>query len=182
MKINTRVLHRDLGYLYVGLIISFALSGIFMNHREHWHPEKYTTNIIEIETVLPDKKDINEDYIKQLVKNDFKINDKVKRHIVRKNKLKIACESYDIEIDTETGKGEIIEFKKTPFISQIMGLHKSNSNWWIYYSDVFALSLITIATTGMLIIPKGNFSFKSRGWKLALGGLIFPIVFLFLFS
>ncbi|MES2838036.1 MAG: PepSY-associated TM helix domain-containing protein [Bacteroidota bacterium] len=177
-----RSLHRDLGYIYVGLIISFALSGIFMNHREHWHPEKYTITAKEITTTLPSKNDITDDFVKQLVKGEFKINDKVKRHNIRKNELKIACENYDIEINIETGKGEIVEFRKTPFISQIMGLHKSTSNWWIYYSDVFALSLITIAITGMLIIPKGKFSFKSRGWKLAIAGLVFPIIFLILFS
>lgn len=182
MKINVRSLHRDLGYIYVGLIISFALSGIFMNHREHWHPEKYTITAKEIVTTLPSKNDITDDFVKQLVKDEFKIKDKIKRHNIRKNELKISCGNYDIEINIETGKGEIVEFRKTPFISQIMGLHKSTSNWWIYYSDVFALSLITIAITGMLIIPKGKFSFKSRGWKLAVAGLIFPIIFLILFS
>jgi hypothetical protein len=41
-KINFET-HRDLGYFYIGLIISFAFSGLMMNHRDAWHPEKYTT-------------------------------------------------------------------------------------------------------------------------------------------
>ena len=41
MKFDKRAIHRDLGYFYVGLIISFAVSGIMMNHRNQWHPEKY---------------------------------------------------------------------------------------------------------------------------------------------
>ena len=40
--LKARNLHRDLGYFYIGLIISFAFSGILMNHRDSWHPEKYT--------------------------------------------------------------------------------------------------------------------------------------------
>jgi hypothetical protein len=99
--------------------------------------------------------------------------------LVRKGKLKITAQNHDVEIDMKTGKGEIIEFIKTPVISQIMMMHKSTSNWWIYYSDVFALSLITIAITGTLIIPKGRLSFKERGWKLALIGILFPLVFIF---
>jgi hypothetical protein len=63
-----------------------------------------------------------------------------------------------------------------------MKIHKSTSNWWIYYSDIFALSLITIAITGTFIIKAGKFSFKSRGWKLALAGLVFPLIFLFVFA
>ena len=42
-KINFRNLHRDLGYIYIGLIVSFAFSGLMMNHRVSWHPEKDTT-------------------------------------------------------------------------------------------------------------------------------------------
>jgi hypothetical protein len=58
-------------------------------------------------------------------------------------------------------------------------MHKSTSNWWIYYSDVFALSLITIALSGIFMIPKGRLSFKERGWKLALLGILFPLIFIF---
>ena len=41
MNLKARNLHRDLGYFYIGLIISFALSGILMNHRDQFHAEKY---------------------------------------------------------------------------------------------------------------------------------------------
>lgn len=179
MTINIRNLHRDLGYLYVGLIISFALSGMFFNHRDSWHPEKYTVKITEIAIQMPAVDSITEDIAKNLMVKDLKINDKFKKHLVRKGKLKITAQNHDVEIDMKTGKGEIIEFIKTPFISQIMMLHKSTSNWWIYYSDVFALSLITIALSGIFMIPKGRLSFKERGWKLALIGIIFPLVFIF---
>ena len=179
MAINIRNLHRDLGYLYVGLIISFALSGMFFNHRDSWHPEKYTVKITEIAIKMPAVDSITEDIAKNMMVKDLKINDKFKKHLVRKGKLKITAQNHDVEIDMKTGKGEIIEFIKTPFISQIMMMHKSTSNWWIYYSDVFALSLITIAITGTLIIPKGRLSFKERGWKLALIGILFPLVFIF---
>ena len=61
----------------------------------------------------------------------------------------------------------------------MMKLHKSTSNWWIYYGDIFGLSLITIAITGAIMIPAGKFSFKNRGWKLALAGVIIPLIVLF---
>ena len=63
MKLNRRNIHRDLGYFYIGLIISFAFSGILMNHREHWHPEKYTTETKSISVKLPEESQITEEYI-----------------------------------------------------------------------------------------------------------------------
>jgi hypothetical protein len=59
-----------------------------------------------------------------------------------------------------------------------MKLHKTH-RIWIYYSDIFAISLILIALTGTLMIKAGKFSWKNRGWKLAVAGVVFPLLFLF---
>jgi len=176
-----RNLHRDLGYFYIGLIISFALSGIMMNHREVWHPEKYTVESKAIKITPPNEDDINEKSVKKLGKS-LGIEDKFRRHNVKKGTLRMSYEKHDVEIDLKTGEGEIVAFHKTPFISQTMKLHKNTSNWWIYYSDIFGLSLITIAITGAVMIKYGKFTFKARGWKLAVAGLVFPLVFLFLLA
>ncbi|MCZ8198602.1 MAG: PepSY-associated TM helix domain-containing protein [Flavobacterium sp.] len=175
--LKARNIHRDLGYFYIGLIISFAFSGILMNHREDWHPEKYTVQTKAIEVSIPKDKEITEKYAEELGKQ-LGIEDKIRRHKVKKDELKISFENNDVEIDLKTGKGEIVTFMKTPIISQTMKLHKNTSNWWIYYSDIFGLSLITIALTGAIMIPAGKFTFKKRGWKLALAGLIVPLLIL----
>jgi uncharacterized protein len=180
-KINFRNLHRDLGYFYIGLIVSFAFSGLMMNHRESWHPEKYTTETKAIEVQLPEESKIDDDFAKNLGKK-LGIDDKMRRQMVKKETFKISFESHDVEIDMKTGKGEIVSFNKTPIISQAMFIHKNTSNFWIYYSDIFAISLIIIALTGTIMIKAGKFSWKNRGWKLALAGVIFPLLFLILFG
>ena len=108
------------------------------------------------------------------------IEDKFKRQLIRKGELRLAFENTEVAIDIKTGKGEIVKFIKTPIISQTMGLHKNTSNWWIYYADIFGISLIIIAVTGTLLVTHGKHTFKKRGWKLALAGLIFPLLFLIL--
>lgn len=180
MQLKIRELHRDLGYFFIGLIISFSISGILQNHRQTWHPEKYTIDIKPVTLQLPqEEKEITEDFVKKLTK-EFNFKDKFRRYSIKKGELKISYEKHDVEIDIKSGKGEIIEFKKTPFIAQMNQLHKDTSVWWIYYSDVFALGLIFIAITGAMMFPRGKFSFKSRGWKLAVAGIVFPLIFLFL--
>lgn len=176
-----RNLHRDLGYFYIGLIVSFAFSGLMMNHREMWHPEKYTTETKAIEIPLPEESKITEEFAQDLGKK-LGIDDKFRRHTIKKGFFKLSFENHDVEIDLDTGKGEIVSFIKTPIISQTMKLHKSTSNFWIYYSDIFALSLITIALTGIIMIKAGKFSWKNRGWKLAVAGVLFPLLFLIFFG
>lgn len=175
-----RNLHRDLGYFYIGLIISFALSGILMNHRDSFHAEKYTTESKLIVIKVPQENEINDDYAEELGKK-LGIEDKFRRQKIDDGKLRISFEKNDVEIDLKNGKGEITTFIKTPVISSMMKLHKNTSNWWIYYSDIFGLSLITIAITGAIMIKVGKNTFGKRGWKLALAGLIVPLLILLFF-
>ncbi|MBP6386454.1 MAG: PepSY-associated TM helix domain-containing protein [Pseudarcicella sp.] len=182
MKYNSRTLHRDLGYFFIGLIISFSFSGILQNHRNMWHPEKYVVETKQVSTTLPtNENEINEDFAKDLMKK-WGIEDKFRRINTKENIIKISLEKHDIELNKTTGKGEMIVYKKTPFISHTMKLHMNSSNWWIYYSDIFAIALIVIAVTGTMMYKKGEQSFSKKGWKLALAGLIFPLIFLFFLS
>lgn len=179
-KLNARNTHRTLAYFYVGLIISFSISGIILNHRSTWRPARYVSSSKEI-TIQPIAADsINDKYVESFTKSQG-IKDRMRRFRVEKDELRISYEKNDVEINITSGKGSIETYKKTPLVSQILNLHQDTSNWWIYYSDVFALAMLTIAITGMFI-QKGKFSFKSRGWKLALLGIIFPLIFLFLLS
>jgi uncharacterized protein len=177
MSIKARNLHRDLGYFYIGLIISFALSGIFMNHRDQFHAEKFNVEKKEIEVKLPEEEAIDETYAKNFIKQ-FQLEDTYRKHKVKGGNLRISYKNTDVEVDLETGKGEIETYTKTPILSQMMKLHKTTSNWWIYYGDIFGISLIIIAITGTIMIPAGKFSFKNRGWKLAVAGIMIPLLVL----
>ena len=182
MALNNRNIHRDLGYFYLGLIVSFAFSGILLNHRQTWHPEKYTVDIQQVTLTFPQNEaEITEDFVKGLTKQ-LGFEDKFRRHVLKKDELKISYEKHDATFDIKTGKGEIVAYNKTPLIAQTLQLHKDTSKWWIYYSDIFALALLTIVITGVFMYPNGNMSFKKRGWKLALAGIIFPLIFLFFLS
>jgi uncharacterized protein len=155
MKLTVRNTHRDIAYFYVGLIISFSISGIFLNHRQSWHPRRYSYDKKEISIPVPAGKEA--------------IN------------LRISFASHDVQVDITTGKGKIESYRTTPLLGQMTILHQDTSKWWIYYSDIFGIAMLTIAITGMFIEKGGN-SFRSRGWKLALAGIIFPLIFLFLLT
>ena len=181
MKLTARSVHRDLAYLYLGLIIAFSFSGIFLNHRRLWHPETYVFSEKEI-TIQPitDKETITDEFIKQFSKEQ-QITDKVRRFRVEGTTLKISYVTNDVSIDIATGKGKLESYKTTPILGHMTKLHVDTSNWWIYYSDIFGIAMLVIAITGMFI-QKGQFSFRARGWKLALLGMIFPLIFLFLLA
>jgi uncharacterized protein len=180
MKLTARNTHRDIAYFYVGLIISFALSGIFLNHRQSWHPRRYVYDSKEISIPVIHKDSVNEAFIKDFTKAQS-IDGDIRRFNVDGDKLKISYTTSDVTIDLASGKGKIESYRTTPLLGQMTKLHQDTSKWWIYYSDIFGVAMNVIALTGMFI-QKGETSFASRGWKLALMGIIFPLIFLFLLS
>jgi hypothetical protein len=180
MKLTSRNTHRDLAYFFLGLIIAFSVSGIFLNHRQAWHPRRYTHETKEI-TILPISKDlVNEKFIEDFTASQ-KIDDAFRRFQTNDNSLRISYAMHDVDVDLTTGRGKIVRYKITPILGQMTKLHVDTSKWWIYYSDIFGIAMVTIAITGMFI-EKGRNSFRKRGWWLALLGLIFPLIFLFLLS
>ncbi len=179
---NLRNLHRDLGYFYVGLIIAFSISGIAQNHRKQWKPDRYVYEFKKVETGfhLP-KASVTKDSVDAFNKQNGL--EEMRQFDFRKDSiLVIAYKDAEATIHLATGKGEVNVYRKRPVLAQLTMLHKNNGNlWWIWYSDIFSLGLIIIATTGMFLM-KGKNSFQERGWKFALTGLIVPIiVLLFLF-
>ncbi len=181
MKLTARNTHRDIAYFYLGLIIAFSFSGIFLNHRQDWHPRRYTYNSQEIQLKTQLVKDSVNDRFIATFTEEYKIEDNLRRFSVEGDKLRISYANNDVQIDLTSGKGKIESYKITPVLGQMTILHVDTSKWWIYYSDVFGVAMLVIAFTGMFI-QKGENSFWGRGWKLALIGLIFPLIFLFLLS
>lgn len=178
-KITNRSLHRDLAFFYVGLIIAFSISGIVLNHREDWYPMNYTyeSKPFEFKNLLKEQQ-LTNDYLKSKTETLGEYDG----HRIRDGKLRIYFKNNAIfDGDIKTGKGTIEYKRKVPIIGHTMYLHKSTNSFWVWYSDIFGIAMLVIAITGVLI-PLGKKGFKGRGWKLAVAGMLFPIIFLVLFS
>ena len=180
MNITNRSLHRDFAYFYVGLIIAFSFSGIILNHRNDWYPMDYTYENKDVTLELPGNTElITKDFLVDATKD---LNLKYDGHRIRGNKLRVYYKTNTIlDVDLKSGSGSLEFKRKVPILGHSMYLHKSTNNFWIWYSDIFGAAMLLIAITGILI-PAGKNGFSKRGWKLAILGMIFPIIFLVLFS
>lgn len=183
MKITNRSLHRDFAYFYFGLIIAFSFSGIILNHRQDWYPMDYAYESKEISIEVPaDAEKLNDKEFVKTMATNLHSDNKFDSHRLRNGQLRLYYKDNVIaDIDAATGKG-VIEFKrKIPFIGHSMYLHKTTNSFWVWYSDIFGAAMLLIAITGVLI-PMGKNGFKKRGWKLAVIGMLFPLIFLFILA
>lgn len=181
MNLTPRNTHRDIAYFFLGLIIAFSISGIFLNHRQSWHPRRYVYSVKEVTIPPVTKEEVTEEYIARFTAAQNIEGDMRRFSVDDKNNLRVSYTSSDAFVNLTTGTGKIESYMVTPLLGQMTQLHQDTSKWWIYYSDLFGLAMFTMAMTGMFI-EKGKNSFRSRGWWLAILGMIFPLTFLVLLS
>ncbi len=170
--------HRDIAYFFVGLIISFSISGITLNHRRTFSSRTFSYDVEKIKLNLPSNpQDITEEFIQsQLPVLD--IGNPYQGFQVRNGSLRILFDKARAEVSLETGEGEKEWLGRKYVLAEMADLHQTTNPAWIWYSDIFGIAMILIAISGMFI-SGGSKSFRKRGWKLALVGILFPLTFLF---
>ena len=139
----------------------------------------YTYESKEVSLTLPsNEKDITKEYLINATKGFEATYD---GHRIRNGSLRVYFKDNGIlDMKLTEDKGQLEFKRKVPILGHSMYLHKSTNKFWIWYSDIFGAAMLLIAITGMLI-PAGKNGFKKRGWKLAVAGMLFPLLFLILF-
>lgn len=179
----SRIIHRDLSYFFSGIILVYAISGIVLNHKKDFNAEysikQYTFNI---EGNYPLKA---ADFDKQRVKNELlepygEAKNYTKHYFPDSLTMKVFLKGGSLmEVNMQTGAGIYESVKKRALISGMNRLHYNPNRWWTIFSDIFAVSLIIITITG-LIMNKGKNGIIGRGGLEFIVGIIIPILFLLL--
>ncbi len=173
------IIHRDLGYLCVGMTLIFVISGIAVNHIQDWNPnykiEKIRSNI---GPVLDQGRSVNNDEIVSIlmkigVDSGFK-----KKFQPNPNSIKIFQENNTIDIDLITGSVSQEKVRKRPFFFQMNFLHLNHAKkMWTWFADIYAVALGILAITGLFVL-RGKKGIKGRGAWLSAIGVVIPILFL----
>lgn len=177
----SRILHRDIGFFFVGTSIVFGLSGIALNHIGDWNPNYYVS-VSEFDTDLSLQKNadnVKENVLKLLDKIDDRSNYR-SHYYPSKGIIKIFLKSSSsVVVNTATGTGQIENLKRRPIFYEVNYLHYNPTHWWTWFSDLFAGSLIILALTSLFIVRGKKGAFGRGGIYIVLGILI-PISFLFI--
>lgn len=175
-KLN-RNIHRDLGYIFFFLTVIYGLSGVALNHLNDWNPSYVIKNKeISIEKSL-NKEDLSRKKVIALIK-EIAPDEKYKNHYFPDNEtLKVFIKDGNIHIDLQAGSGFIETSKRRPVLHPSNYLHYNPHKIWTWISDIYAISLIVLAITGLFIL-KGKNGITGRGAWLTGLGILIPIIFL----
>lgn len=175
-----RWLHRDIGYLVVGITFIYTVSGIAMNHRQDWNPH-YSVITEEISVPANDQMEYSKDEIVSIL-NKFTNRPVYKKHFITKDAtVKVFVEEGTVIYTPLEGKAELELLKKRPFWFQINRIHLAQTDRiWIWISDVMAVFLLFVAISGLFLL-KGKQGITGRGLWLTLIGIVIPLLCIIFF-
>jgi hypothetical protein len=177
----SRILHRDVSYLFAGMILIYALSGILMNHRNSLNPH-YSVDVQEFKVSqdLTDKEKIDKALVLDILQPLDEEENYTKHYFQKDGRMKVFLKGgSSLVVDTQSGAAVYEKLERRFLLSDMVKLHYNPGKWWTTFSDIFAVSLVLITLTGMVMV-KGPKGFWGRGGILFLLGVIVPILFLLL--
>jgi len=170
-----RAIHRDVGYLIVGLTIVYALSGLAINHIEDWNPNfNAQQDEIELGSPLPADKD----EAVALIRETLEISEEP-----------TSVEDYGAELEVAFGPGRLVRADREAGIlfddRQEPRFFLRVANWlhynrgkaaWTYIADGYAVLLLFLALSGVVML-RGRKGFVGRGAVLIAIGVAVPIAY-----
>jgi uncharacterized protein len=177
------VLHRDIGYLCVGMTLIYAISGIVLNHfksGDFQHPD-YGKSYTEMKVTLPANGTADQAYVYSVL-DQVKERAHYKSFITGDGYVQIFLTKGYIYVDLKTGEAEM-EQKTTRYVIREMNLlHYNNlKKFYTWFSDAYAVGLIILALTGLFVL-RGKNGILGRGAWLTAIGIILPALFLLFYT
>ena len=176
-------LHRDIGYLAVGLTIIYAVSGIVMNHfksGDFLHPD-YGKRYEDFRVQLPADGNVDKTYLMDILQQVGE-EDNYKSHVMGAGYVQVFLHNGYVYVDLTNGEAQ--QEIKTPryFIKEFNLLHYNNiKKWFTWFSDVYAAALILLAITGLFVLRGKNGILRRGAWLTAIG-IIIPVIIILIYA
>ena len=147
-----RALHRDAGYLAVGLTVIYAASGLAVNHIADWDPNFQSyERTVELGPLEGD-----DDAVAARVLGKLGVSEKPQEvYRAAADRLEIVLDQ-NRSVHVDTVKGTAIDEGQKPrfFLRLANWLHLNRGKQaWRYIADAYAAGLLALAVSGLFMIP-----------------------------
>ena len=171
------VLHRDIGYLVVGLTLIYAVSGIAVNHVADFNPNYREAR--EEFTFEPFTAADRAEEARLLV-DRLGLPEPVDSFRPAPGQLLLLYEGWKVEAEPGLGKATSLRLESRPLLHALNRLHLNHlKGAWTWFADLYAVLLIFMAISGVLVL-RGRTGLGGRGKWLVAIGFLFPILALLL--
>jgi len=171
-----RAIHRDAGYLCVGLTLLYALSGIALNHLHDWN-SGWRFERTEVRFAPPaSPATLSEERLAAIVGELG--GPEPPTALFRRGPAAVRAffpEGRVVDLDLADGvaRGELA--RPRPVLGRMNALHLNRGGRaWTWLTDLYAGVLALLAVTGALIL-RGREGLRGRGGWLVAAGVLLPL-------
>lgn len=175
-----RWLHREMGYLFFGMSIIYGLSGIALNHgvARHWDPGIISKHQEYKLGQSSGRADVDRDFIEHILDITGERENYKQYYFPSDEYLMIYLRGGHISLELETGRITLTKIRKRPVFQEVNFLHYNKpKKLWTWFSDLFALAMILLAISGIIMV-KGKKGIRGSGGILLATGILIPLIFL----
>lgn len=178
----SRAIHRDLSFFFSGMLLIYAISGIVMNHRDTINPNfSIERKEYKITEPLPGKQNMTKDRVLSLLLPLREEKNYTKHYFPQPGVMKVFLKGgSNLLVNVQTGDAVYKSVTRRPMIGAMARLHYNPGRWWTYFADIFAIGLIVITVSGIVML-KGKKGIVGRGGIELVAGILIPLVFLLFF-
>lgn len=193
------VLHRDVGFVAVGLTLVYAISGIAVNHRRDWDYNRSvrveTIAVGRVVELLPDLPPARREALSQ---DSSSVTTDEQSALVRSVSAKLgrpagprntfwrgpdrlsmffgAGDDDTVDYSPSTGAAVRTVRQDRPLLRQLNFLHLNESGrLWTWVADTYAAALLFLGITGVVMV-KGRSGLLGRGGLLVAAGIVVPFL------
>ena len=175
-----RVIHRDLGYVFAGMLLVYAVSGIFLNHKNTFNSQ-YSIERTELNLTPLSRSDLSRERVDGLLDEampDGSLKSAYIQHYCPDSTtLKVFLKANSsLVVNLSTGQALLEQVHKRPVIGSLSRLHYNPNRAWTWFSDIFAVALIVIILTGLFML-NGKHGLWGIGGIELLVGILIPLLF-----
>jgi len=172
-----RSLHRDAGYLAVGLTLVYAVSGLAVNHIADWDPNFTSYRITRNLGALPN----GTDEAVEAVRQRLAVRESVTEvHRWGPDELELVAGERRLTVNPQTGR--VVEEGRKPRavlrVTNWLHLNRGKRSWTLI-ADLYAVGLIFLAISGLFMLPGKN-GMRGRGGILVALGIAVPVLYVVL--
>jgi hypothetical protein len=175
-----RWLHRELGYLFFGMTVIYAISGIALNHHvaKHWDADVISRNESFTYPSALVRDSVDRNILEEILAITGERRSYKNHYFPNDHRLMIYLDGGHIDVDLRTGNIHLTTVRNRPLFREIDYLHYNKpKKLWTWFSDLFAFGLILMAISGIILL-KGKKGITGHGGILTLAGILIPLLFL----
>ncbi len=170
----SHALHRDAGYLCIGLTLLYALSGIAVNHLRDWNPSYKVVRVTSQVAPSNYRGVLSEAMVFDLLRQIGEPTTYDNIFQSDPTSVMVFVEGRVIEFDLPSGQVLHEQVEPRAFWHAINYLHLNHpKKAWTWVADIYAGGLILLALTGLLLLPRGKM--RRRCFILTIAGCLIPV-------